>query len=274
MNKIITTFCIASLFIPDTLLNQQLCDRIKSCIDLENPVDRKDIKAVNSNLISAQKLPPVDSLLHIKWFVETEEDHVAGQPLLQDGIIFPSFYENFAVDIDTHEKLYFNREEDQKILKSKVQDSIACFQNSREIVFVNILNGNVVSTIKKKGFGPLLYQPQLIQDTLYPIIQKNNLLEYTDIRNKEVAWRFAGQEYVYDHVIITDEFIFCGDKRGLYFISKQTGEILKEFPVGRLQSKPLLDGNLILEGIGQRGPAIIAEREPPIIVERGPVCGG
>ena len=33
-------------------------------------------------------------------------------------------------------------------------------------------------------------------------------------------------------------------------------------------------GGAEVEGIGQRGPAIIAEREPPIIVERGPVCGG
>ena len=201
----------------------------------------------NAQIISP---PTLDELLHLKWKVPGTSN--SANPLVNDGLVFETFGLEYGLDALTGEKLYFGREGDEIRIRMLTRDSILLFTSKKGIALLNIYTGLRIYESKQRIRYPRIRRPRIITgDYAYTAINDSSFAAI-NISDASIKWQTPLND-IYNEPIISEELLIIGDQRGLHFLNKEEGNILKSLEVGQLGSKPHLVEGTIYVWIEKRG---------------------
>lgn len=149
------------------------------------------------------------------------------KPLLVNGILIDHFDSDFLFDVDTREFLHFGDENDRKLIRSKLKDSLVLYDLMNLVLVKDIYNGDVVyRRAKQRGYQIESKAPLLLKTDTITFKEKDNVLNCFSVSSKLVVWQRTFPEMIYAFSDYRGGIINLTTKTAFYQLSKKTGEIL------------------------------------------------
>jgi outer membrane protein assembly factor BamB len=199
----------------------------------------------NLILLGQNRMPYINQILELEWHVELESKGCL--PIIVDGIIIPGYGLNYAVDALTGEKIEYGTDDIKRI-----SDSLICFNTKKTISLMNIYSNEKVFEKEKKSFRPA---------QRHPYFQYNNQLVYVDqpkrivcknIVNGDLQWDLITDNSFYDELLIYKNSLIVADKKSLYEILLNTGDVEWKESFVKINSNFHLEDNVLFFGTAEQ----------------------
>lgn len=199
---------------------------------------------------------PIENLLKVKWIglIETpngNQNLPHGKPLVVNGIVFPGAISTHVFEAVSGKKLYFNNPEERQKINNSAKDSLLFFSTRYQAKVMNIKNGDIIHTFKQDAYMSFVEKMRLMNRGLIPAVNKTELGLY-DIKSGILKARYHSSSLINYNMLIEENYVFFGDREGVYFMNLD-GMIQDSLKLGRLSSKPILNGNMIYVYIRKKG---------------------
>lgn len=201
-----------------------------------------------------RKTAPMERLLKLKWIklIETPDKNInipVSRPLVKDGIVFPGIVSTHAFEAKSGEKLNYGVEENH--VRSILKDSLLAFQENNILTIQNIFSGKIIRRYNQEFYARFEEEPRILKNRFILTAEKNTL-KLINYKTNEVIVEHQLSSLPNGNYLITDEFIFFADKKALYFMGYD-GEIMDRLPLGKMDSRPILDDDVIYTFIDKLG---------------------
>ena len=180
-------------------------------------------------------------------------------PLLEKGILFLYSTSDYAVDVETGEKLYFQRPEVQQKFRKTFSDSLIVFDHEERIVVVNLYTGEeLFNKRRKKSSYAGDSNPVLTNQPILVITAdrgETSVVEGYHLQNREVVWSVEPKGFVYSQPVYHEGFVLLFVDSALQQLDIKTGQLVHEVSVGssKLRSSLKQKGNKIFVWIEEQG---------------------
>jgi hypothetical protein len=197
-------------------------------------------------------LPTLDSLLSLSWKVEGTS--YCSFPLINDGFVFTSLNNDYAIKVESGEKLYFTRKEDQRQIKKECSDSLLFSKTNKGISVLNIYNGGKVFHSMYPMRPNWICETKFLRDSLLFSSISDSIFFAFNLLNHVEIWKKSFKSKLFNTPIIYDNIIYITDQSFLYALNKESGEELWKFELGGpLLSKPYLIENIFYAWVKDKG---------------------
>lgn len=174
------------------------------------------------------KLLPINNLLKPHWSMKIDQWYGSDDsPLLEKGILFLYSTPDYAVDVETGEKLYFHNDEVQQRFKSTFSDSLVIFDYEERTVVVNLYNGKELLNrrIKKSSYigrsQPVITNNRIV--LMAHAKENHDFIKAVNVENGKDLWTYKLESYLYTKPVLYKEKLLICANGTLMFIDLYTG---------------------------------------------------
>jgi len=211
-----------------------------------------DVKASNyplDKLVGFEDtIKKFDKLLKLKWEFRLSHGQY-GIPQVVNGIAFLPEEINFAVDVESGEKLLFDNTEHQKIIKSRCSDSLIYLYDDNISHLIDIYHDKEIIFYNK----PLAWQYDkrevfVKNSILIQIIDEQELkaIYFKNMWDRKILWHKKLNSRVRGFILTKDSLAFVSDFEYFYILNKKNGtELWKKEAKEGIQSSQYVIGNLL-----------------------------
>lgn len=180
----------------------------------------------------------ISEIVEIEWeFSYHRSDlsfYFSKYPLIAEDLLIHHFDMDFVIDLRTSEQLFFSNQEDVKVIKSRLPDSLLVYDLIDKVVIKNLYTGEIFLNkrkYKKFGFISDGDYPYFLKDTvLYYLENKNQLFAFNPLTKTQV-WQKEFPETVFTFQEYDSNYINLTTKSTFYQLDKTNADILWSLPI-------------------------------------------